>query len=1102
MNLRSLPRLGAFVAVCLLAADPLAAQIRSRTTGVKPGGQQAAPAPQVSPDALGFFLDPAADNADAASFANFETPHVAPIAVATLGSGPSAHDWLLVCNTPDNSVEIYDASPPFQFVQRVPVGLGPVTVRWNAAVSRFFTCNFDGDSVTRVRFELVFGQPVATVERTDRVGDEPSDIAFMAGNTVAVVSLNSRSAVTFRDVSDMTVPVVSEFILETPNPNLPGTTLAVKMPRQIEIGADGRFFALNFLGGITHPAMPLARQCDFDVYWTDPGLSPQTVRVPGLGTINQAFALNAQRNRMFVVGTLAGHLDAAGVQAVSQLPTGFAKSCMWVIDATPGQTPVVQPFAQTGVVGGPLLQSIDFNRDLAQPGVVPVSPASLGLAQPSAVLVRENPVGPEGVGQVIVAFQHSDNVAILEPSNSAPGGWVLSRVAIPVPVSAHGYSISGPSGLAQSAAAGLVYVMNRFSDSVAVINPQTKALVGQFLLNNDPTPLVINRGREFLYSTRHSGNGFVSCASCHVQGRTDGLAWDLGGTSVGPAIPPQFIDNLTWNLVTTPNFPSEKGPLVTQTLQGLVNSRVHSKSSFLFTNAPYHWRGDKEGFTKFNEAFHNLQGKPNIGIPSEPLGVTEGQMRDYEAFVFTIEHPANPEQPLARVPTGALGVDPNDPFSSSGGKRGLQLYHNVVSVDVRSCVDCHALPDGSSNTATLAFQIVKTLTGGQQRQPFESPNLRGLRQREATLHTDFQFASTRFVKDTGMLHAGLPNFLGVDFSINTFVHTNFTSDMPGTPAQQAQLIADVVEFTRSLDTGTAPIVGFPYTLAPEIPGQDNFVLAFLESQVLEGNAGLAAYARQNGVEKGYWFDITANPPAWREEGTSNLIPRSQLSVIASGTGNVVTAQATPLLEERRVASLSGSPTPLPGALKVPTNIVLEAMAPTTYYTDVTRFNGNLHWPNPTPGTTMWSLRQLQNAVVGPNYGIPVMRHEPPRRFRVTGDGIRPGARMALVMQTYQPADPYHLLVMDLVPTQHFSGGRRVWETVQELDAHQTLALLNGGPFRAEVANILARNAQANPALLDPGQYNRYLPIVWNGDQNQSFWPYGLTWQTLRVQDGR
>ncbi len=1067
--------------------------------------------PALGPDALGAVLDVTPGEPSPAAFANFETPHVAPIAIATLGSGPAAHDWLLVCNTPDNSVEIYDASPPFDFVARVGVGLGPATVRWSPQLSSFFTCNFDGDSVSRVRLELVGGVPVASLQRTDRVGDEPADVAFTSGGAVAVVSLSGTSRLAFRSATDLTALVLADVVPEVPNPNVPGSTLVTKAPRQLELRADGRFVALNFFGGITHASMPAARRCDFDLWWLDPLADPAPQRVAGLGTINQAFAFNAAGDRLFVVGTLGGHLDAKGVAAVSELPTGFTRSCLWVVDATQGLAPLVQPFAQAGLVGGPLLQSVDLNQDLAQPGLVPVAPA-LGLSQPSAVLVRESAAGPHGVGQVVVAFQHSDKVAFLEPSAAAPGGWTIARLAIPLPGSPNGYSIAGPSGLAQSATAadpatpgqpGLVYVANRFSDSVAVVNPHTKTLVAHFALHQDPTPAFVNRGREFLYGAQHSGNGFVACASCHVQGRTDGMAWDLGNQPAGPAIPPAFVDGNNWNLAANPLFPEQKGPLVTQTLQGLLNHPVQAKSRFLFTNAPYHWRGDKAGFTDFNEAFHELQGKPDIGTPGDPRGVTEEEMRAFESFVFSILVPPNPEQPLGRVPTGALGVDPNDPFTASGGRRGLQLFFNQPSVDVRSCFDCHNLPDGSTNSSTLAFNVARTLTGGPaQKHPFESSSLRNLRQREAVLHDDFGFSATRFVRDTGLLHAGVPNFLGIDFSINTFVHTNFGPMMPGAGALQQQMTADVVEITRSLDSGTAPVVGFAYTLTPSIPGQDAVVLAFLEGQVREGNAGLAAYARSGGAERGYWFDVTADPPAWREEGTATLLSRAALAALVQGADDVVVVQATPLLEERRIASLDGTPAPLPLPARAPRDVVLEPMAPGTFYADATKFTGNLHWPDPPAGTTMWSLRHLQHAVVGPSYGVPAMRHEPPRRFRVTGAGIRPGARLGLVVPTWlpAPADPYHVLELDLVPTAHEIGGRQVWESVQELDAHLQMAFLNGGPFRPEVQHVLERDPLADPGQLDPALYNSYLPVVWN--TGAPFLPAGASWQTLRVQAGR
>ena len=45
----------------------------------------------------------------------------------------------------------------------------------------------------------------------------------------------------------------------------------------------------------------------------------------------------------------------------------------------------------------------------------------------------------------------------------------------------------------------------------------------------DPTPVAVKTGRKHLYDThKTSGLGQAACASCHVDGRFDRLAWDLG----------------------------------------------------------------------------------------------------------------------------------------------------------------------------------------------------------------------------------------------------------------------------------------------------------------------------------------------------------------------------------------------------------------------------------------------------------------------------------------------------------------------------------------------------------------------------------------------
>ncbi|MDH3981205.1 MAG: cytochrome-c peroxidase, partial [Gammaproteobacteria bacterium] len=48
------------------------------------------------------------------------------------------------------------------------------------------------------------------------------------------------------------------------------------------------------------------------------------------------------------------------------------------------------------------------------------------------------------------------------------------------------------------------------------------------LLHN-PEPADLVAGRRFLYDARFtSSNGEAACASCHVDGDLDSLAWDLG----------------------------------------------------------------------------------------------------------------------------------------------------------------------------------------------------------------------------------------------------------------------------------------------------------------------------------------------------------------------------------------------------------------------------------------------------------------------------------------------------------------------------------------------------------------------------------------------
>lgn len=125
-------------------------------------------------------LLPAAFAQGRTDYLNVESPQVHPIEVATVGG----HPFLLLANTPDSSIEIWDTdeSVPIasRFRLRVKVGLEPVSVRFHAGRSEMYSANFLGDSVSRVALVAPAGPGsiAAQVLETSPVGDEPMDLAF------------------------------------------------------------------------------------------------------------------------------------------------------------------------------------------------------------------------------------------------------------------------------------------------------------------------------------------------------------------------------------------------------------------------------------------------------------------------------------------------------------------------------------------------------------------------------------------------------------------------------------------------------------------------------------------------------------------------------------------------------------------------------------------------------------------------------------------------------------------------------------------------------------------------------------------------------------
>src|SRR5439155_1094523 len=141
------------------------------------------------------------------------------------------------------------------------------------------------------------------------------------------------------------------------------------------------------------------------------------------------------------------------------------------------------------------------------------------------------------------------------------------------------------------------------------------------------------------YDARRSAHGDSACASCHIFGDFDGLAWDLGdpfGTVVSNPnpfrVPPPGGN---------PSFHPMKGPMTTQSLRGLADPA-----------GPMHWRGDRTGgsdpggdalsedqaFKKFNPAFVGL-----LGAASQ---LPASDMQAFTDFILTVRYPPNPIRAL------------------------------------------------------------------------------------------------------------------------------------------------------------------------------------------------------------------------------------------------------------------------------------------------------------------------------------------------------------------------------------------------------------------------------------------------------------------------
>ncbi len=1053
---------------------------------------------------------------------NVESPHHRPVDLAEVGG----RSLLLVCNTPDNSVEVWDTREDLpaedRFLLRIPVGLEPVTVEWAPEVQCFFTADFLSDSVSVVELSLAPGAPASELEvrhlETTWVGDEPTDLEFHLFNgTIPLLYVGHMSipelGVFFFDDNFRLQPVASDWFWPLARPVDPSEGLdpqireiGIRETRALHVTAASTVYALN--------AKNRAERSQFEDYdyalHVGDVLGGYLSHLTGLGSLN--FNMRAAPNGdLLVTGAEARNSNGSGSEVAAE-PTGFVASTLYWIRDPEGAAEVLR-----------------WDVNALDPGDeslgIPPTPVPFDRAVST---LNDLALAPDPVtgapARVFLASMGTDRILIAELQGDDPYAWPV-RVVDLSPVDD---SMCGPSGLRWKEARPTdpldpgerLYVLNRLDNSLCVVDPVAGIVVDRMNLRNDPRPTWIREGAPFLYDARLSGSGFVSCASCHPFGRTDSQGWVLGEFNAPnpDPFPEEFLGGLRLDVelqaahdFLANGFPTFKGIMVTQSLQGLLNHEVAPEAQELTTNAPYHWRGDRPSFQDFNEAFASLLGGQEL--PPEDIA-------RFEEFVNSIHYPPNPRQGLDRRPSGDWGDDPGvlelpedlggppEP-TGEGAALGLKVWmmRDVDLCGGRSCVQCHALPDLSNNRMTEV--LVESLAGTLL--PLETAQIRGVAQREAFWSEDPVAEPTRLVGSFGLTNEGTVQSL--------FHFSSGFRDLAGRPKE----LKGVVAFMKELDFGTAPLAGLPLTVFPGSQ-DDPFVLDALtlfEEQAREANIGwtLRLFLEDGDpVGEGWWFDVRGGAGLWRRSAdpARSAATNDLLDLLVLPHQRAVFL-ATPLGSELRVAADDGIARIL--TAPAPSQVELLPAEPNTFYEMVPLMSQNwvpVDFSNPDPADFFWdgaflggtpvtsfnhAVRLFQYGLIldgQGSYGLTELRHEPPRRLRVAAWDLQPGALLRL-HSPWDPAAPVpdplgtlnqmrtQVLEAALHPTDETTAdGRPIWETDVELDNFQLYRLMLGGPFAPGVQEASFDwqglvSEPPPPGMFDPDRYNWHWVEVVNPD---------------------
>ena len=850
------------------------------------------------------------------SYVNFESHQFRPVTISPDGTR------LFVANTPDNRVEIFDLTgQDVRLVASVMVGLEPVAIAARNE-HEIWVVNHLSDSVSIVEV----GASPPRVVRTLLVGDEPRDIVFAggAGRQRAFISTAHRGQASPYNGPDnpgeLITPGVGRadvWVFDADDPGgVPMQVISLfgDSPGPLAVTPDGKTVYVGVFksgnqttivgrvliceGGVTRPPcttfrggpvapgglpapneniegipMPEAGLIvkwdgegwkdeldrdwsdvikldlpDYDVFALDamtPTVQQQSV-YSGVGTILFNLIVNPANNKLYVANTEAkNEVRFEGVrEADSDVTTvrgHLHEARITVIDPESKQ-----------VLPRHLNKHIDYSSYSTSERI-----RNKSLSMPVALAITANGK------KLYVAAKGSDKIAVIDSRKLENDSFRPSaRKHIEIPG-------GGPAGLALDEERNRLYVLSRFDNSLVVVDTKKRRVIDQVALFN-PEPAIVRDGRPFFYNANlTSGNGESSCASCHVGGDKDELAWDLGdpfGTMLNN--PARVLGPLKGD----PQYHPMKGPMLTQTMRGIEN------------HGALHWRGDRtagndpggdpydtEGaMKKFAMAFVSLLGRDTQ--------LSSGAMQALSDFSLGIMPPPNPIRAL-------------DDSLTPAQAKGKEVFETAPSVPGGgTCGMCHPVNRDKGQYGTSG--IISFVIGGRlfkvphHRNTYERVGMFG-RAASRTLRRDPEHMGPQ-IRGYGFTHDG-----GADTVIRFASYPAFRFK-DGDNDRRA-----IEQYLFAFESNLKPVVGQQLTLGQ---AQSKFMidrLGLLMQRALAGDAELVAKGVIDGEARGFLLLPSGLFQADRRQQAP--LSADALLELAQQEGQYLTLTAVPVGSGQRIA---------------------------------------------------------------------------------------------------------------------------------------------------------------------------------------------------------